>query len=720
MWSFYIPAMLAAVVVVLFVLRTYAAPSVPVFVRGIAMVGWITSISVIAIVPIDVWVTLTDGDTRSIAVMWLICYWTTQALSYLLIPLTQGFCDAGEFTFAGRLRASIRHNLTYYLSLGAAALLGVLALLVSGQLSWDDLIPLAMLLSNTYGLVAVVLLMGYGLVAIPRALWREANPDARLRFAFYRVGRAAEKLEDATFEMQLVANVVEATSQPMPRRDPLRPLMDIIYREADEQAPVRPGQVARDERGRVCLDDLADADLDYGADRAGLAALRRRMHKAITAYNALRAEYANEVALALSLEAVVRARSTGDYTAPLAADSPVSSRVVVAAAQAWLAYCALARPWVRRVGALAAGAASFLIVWSEATIGSGTHPDLSPFSHAIHAGARGEVATQMLVGAPLAYMATACYYTLARLGVFYFYRVVPGATGSHSLLMNASQVTRFAAPLAYNCLHVIRMHEYLPQGRRTVFAQKMSPAMADVPVFGTDFNTWFPLVTAVYCMLLFLNVWDRLARCCIPKRLRFDEDIGDDQHTERGRALLRQEQEARVRGQPIGECLGLWGSPESPGGSAEVRARNLAARDADATASSGDRGRKAVLQGASKPEAHRRSNPGGRASGTGGGYAGGGVRSGSGSGNVSGGEALPTRGSSPALTHGLLRNTFEANGSSSPGSLDDMFSRLAGGGAASEAAYGDLGRIDDQPSNPSPLSSSARRAGARTKKSAWT
>lgn len=142
-------------------LRAYAAPSVPVYVRGIAMVGWITSISVIAIVPIDVWATITAGDTSSIAVMWLICYWcvcfmkssstqlcwllccvgaslmvsnsesapgftkhpvtillkrktpgaldlarlghrTTQALSYFLIPLTQGFADAGEFTFAGR------------------------------------------------------------------------------------------------------------------------------------------------------------------------------------------------------------------------------------------------------------------------------------------------------------------------------------------------------------------------------------------------------------------------------------------------------------------------------------------------------------------------------------------------------------------------------------------------------------------------------------------
>ena len=50
-----------------------------------------------------------------------------------------------------RLRASIRNNLAYYLSLGAAGLVGMLVLLISGQLTWGDLIPLAMLLSNTYG-----------------------------------------------------------------------------------------------------------------------------------------------------------------------------------------------------------------------------------------------------------------------------------------------------------------------------------------------------------------------------------------------------------------------------------------------------------------------------------------------------------------------------------------------------------------------------------------
>ncbi len=47
----------------------------------------------------------------------------------------------------------------------------------------------------------------------------------------YRIGRAAEKLEDAAFELIRVATVVEATSQPMPKRDPLRSYMDKIYQQ---------------------------------------------------------------------------------------------------------------------------------------------------------------------------------------------------------------------------------------------------------------------------------------------------------------------------------------------------------------------------------------------------------------------------------------------------------------------------------------------------------
>lgn len=75
-----------------------------------------------------------------------------------------------------------------------------------------------------------------------------------------------------------------------------------------------------------------------------------------------------------------------------------------------------------------------------------------------------EVLTQTAIGLPLCYMCAAAYYSLFKLGIFSFYHMVPHATDSHSLLMNAGQVSRFAAPLAFNFLHVVRMHNGLRNG----------------------------------------------------------------------------------------------------------------------------------------------------------------------------------------------------------------------------------------------------------------
>lgn len=50
------------------------------------------------------------------------------------------------------------------------------------------------------------------------------------------LGKAAERLRAARVEMHVVATVVEATAAPMSTRDPLRPLMDKIYRQVRNSA----------------------------------------------------------------------------------------------------------------------------------------------------------------------------------------------------------------------------------------------------------------------------------------------------------------------------------------------------------------------------------------------------------------------------------------------------------------------------------------------------
>ena len=64
-------------------------------------------------------------------------------------------------------------------------------------------------------------------------------------WTWHRLGRCADTLEDAAAELQSVITVVEATSQPMSRRDPMRPHMDVIYKYAQDKSPFKPSMVPR-------------------------------------------------------------------------------------------------------------------------------------------------------------------------------------------------------------------------------------------------------------------------------------------------------------------------------------------------------------------------------------------------------------------------------------------------------------------------------------------
>ena len=60
-----------------------------------------------------------------------------------------------------------------------------------------------------------------------------------------RLGRAADVLEDAASELQAVVTVVEATNQPMSRRDALKGHMDTIFKYAQDKSAFKPSMVPR-------------------------------------------------------------------------------------------------------------------------------------------------------------------------------------------------------------------------------------------------------------------------------------------------------------------------------------------------------------------------------------------------------------------------------------------------------------------------------------------
>jgi hypothetical protein len=47
-------------------------------------------------------------------VLWRIIYWTSQALTWLILPFMQAFAQSGEFSLSGKCRAALIHNAIYY------------------------------------------------------------------------------------------------------------------------------------------------------------------------------------------------------------------------------------------------------------------------------------------------------------------------------------------------------------------------------------------------------------------------------------------------------------------------------------------------------------------------------------------------------------------------------------------------------------------------------
>ncbi|GMH32963.1 hypothetical protein BSKO_00797 [Bryopsis sp. KO-2023] len=555
MWIFFSLILIIVLVGVVWLYRRYPGPRTSLAVKVVSAYAWLTSFSIIALVPVDVWATIGKKNAEPISVMWKISYWSTQVLTWLVIPLFQGYVEAGDFTFLGRVRSSIKDNLLFYFVMGGLGGIGLLIVIVTGHLRMGTLPGFCIALANTFGLLVVVLLLGYGLVAVPKYVWQRSNPEIRLKWCLHRVGVLAGKLEDAIAELDRVCLVVQATKQQISKRDPLRPFIDDIQEEMHASAPKELCQTrpVHDE-----FNDLSADDLEYATDIRQLASLRKRVQNAMDGFEGAKAQYMVRVTRAFELSDICLKRQSGYSTE----QDPLGQSWLHSAY--WQFRCVL-KPVARRVLAVLLAALSVIVVWSEVTIALERKPDLSPFSLLIR-DTKKEWPVYLVVLFPLAYMSFCTYHSLFSLGALKFYQLIPGATPPFSLLLNGALLCRFAAPLAYNFLHIIRMNRSF-NGRTTVFTKQMG-AMKVVPFFGKNFNTLLPIFLLVHCLLILCDVWNRVASLVLPARLRFALEITDDETLERGRTLVRKEQEAVQAGRPMGTPLGvdgLGGSTSSVG-----------------------------------------------------------------------------------------------------------------------------------------------------------
>ncbi|KDD72520.1 hypothetical protein H632_c3238p0, partial [Helicosporidium sp. ATCC 50920] len=160
MWVFYSVSMGLVLGIVISMISRYAAPKVSILTLGVTTVAWLMSLSVLALVPLDVWAALSGGasarDEQVLGVLWTVSYWSTQGLTWAAIPVLQYYSLSGAFTIFGRLRHALFRLWVFYAVVLALCVAGVLVALGSGRLRLRTLPTLLITLSNTYGLICII------------------------------------------------------------------------------------------------------------------------------------------------------------------------------------------------------------------------------------------------------------------------------------------------------------------------------------------------------------------------------------------------------------------------------------------------------------------------------------------------------------------------------------------------------------------------------------
>jgi hypothetical protein len=446
-------------------------------------------------------------SSSHLAQWWVASYWFSFISQVFILPLHMEYTRSGEFTIKDRLLASLRYNFFYYLILLVIGFGGIIVLMASGSLKASNVVGFAIAFSNAYGLAAAIFLMGYGLVAIPKELWKRADAGGERLRLYHYAGLQAERVQGAHKRLSAAVLMARKASALFGKSDPLRKYMDMVVELAASVGDNFKFSVTSVPEG---------AELDF-FDKSDLARLRRHLKSSLKDYEREKALYVEAVERYLKLQ---ERAARADVAMKPADDAPLMDKMT------WFRDSWQLHYWAYRLVAIAATAASIAVVVAETTV-SASLPDSSIVSLSLRAAAmpgrfHSFFLVQFLSSGFLAYPVYCAYYSLYKMGQVAFYRLVPRHTDAYSLCYSGFLMTRFAAPLAFNFLAAIALPTKkgetvgaggsLPDVTSTVFYHEFGELMSRQPLIGWQFTTFAPAALGPYVLLLAIGFFDPLVK----------------------------------------------------------------------------------------------------------------------------------------------------------------------------------------------------------------
>ncbi|KAL4502427.1 hypothetical protein ABPG72_012014 [Tetrahymena utriculariae] len=482
----------------------YSSKKAPSYVKIITYISWVISFGFVFVLPLDIYYTqhnislkrynldpkLQDTyEIKYIELTWTVIYWINFLLIWFILPILQDFEDAGEFTIKDKLKRSLYNNTLLY---GIFVLLGGLFMIYLsyyGKMTMSAMMEFFAGLSNCFGTFLVILLMGHGLVAIPKKYINERTQELNLKYYQGKAKKSEQTKVNAKYQMERLIKIVYLMKEQYSDKHVGQYCTKIL----EEVNPQIMNDVIKDLR-YTNLEDLSRDLTDINMNK--IVQLNRQVKKSITDY--LRAETKWQILLdnAFLVEDILENQFSIHYKIRSTFWVERSGYVgdILDKIQ-WFWYVKI-KSNLKLILGVIFSIFSLIIIYGELSM----FLDLDISIFKIFSQSDEYFKTQILILIPLLYISFCSYYGLFHIqfsGFYCFFK--HHNTDAPSLLFGSINFSRVSAPLCYNFLQMMRI-------QNTSCEQVIGKF--DTSVFGSFSAFFFPVVLIIFTLFNFFDIYD--------------------------------------------------------------------------------------------------------------------------------------------------------------------------------------------------------------------
>lgn len=489
--------------------------------------------------------------------LWRIIYWTSQFLTWLIMPLMQSYLKAGDFNMQGKLKSALIDNAIYYGTylFICGFLLIYIALKPGVTLDWQKLKAIASSASNTWGLFLLVLLLGYGkkfqfhrssqsfetfysilaLVEVPRSLYNNSKSGYTLQHAYFKLSKLSSDKAEAEETAEDVLESLQSLNISVPSHHQSRPYVEVILRKVPTELMEKAKRSVR----------AGDGGSGIPSEKS-LIRLHRQVIKSLQVLQRTEALWNVQVEKILYLEDVeMNFLSSPPFRHDL---SLKPQQVVCHPMLQWYWECVVKAPFLKMLAG-ATALMSITVVWSELTFFS-SHPVLSIFANILNVAKHSYdfVTIEVFSMVTLCYLCYCAYSTIFRIKFLNLYYLAPHhQTNEHSLIFSGMLLCRLTPPMCLNFLGLMHMDSHIIKQRvmETWYTQIMGH-MDVLGIIANGFNIYFPMVMLGFCAATWFSLGSRILNALGFQQFMANDEISAELVQE-GRDLMVREKRKRQR-----------------------------------------------------------------------------------------------------------------------------------------------------------------------------